>query len=167
MPARFIGRQPNVIDNNIIRETSFVNNSVSISPLRDLSQDNIQERRYQKRREKEVLKLSKKLKDQDMRSLAITSGTKRVEYFPDGNIYKRIRIGHGPFRYDRREDDTDLYSDDKNPKEKKIANKIIDYSLGKRKLIGGKLKVKRSKIKYKVIIPGDSKMNKCFWEERL
>jgi hypothetical protein len=56
------------------------------------------------------------------------------------------------------EDDTDLYSDDENPKEKKIANKIIDYTLGKRKLTGEKSKVKRSKIKHKMLIPGDKNM---------
>jgi hypothetical protein len=50
------------------------------------------------------------------------------------------------------EDDTDIYSDEENPKEKKIANKNIDYSLGKRKLLREKLKVKRSKIKHKVLI---------------
>jgi hypothetical protein len=61
MLARFIGRQPNLINNNLIRETSFVNNLVSVSPLRDLSQDNIQERRHQKRREKEVFKIFRKL----------------------------------------------------------------------------------------------------------
>jgi hypothetical protein len=33
------------------------------SPVRELSQDNIHERRHQKRREKEVLKLSRKLKN--------------------------------------------------------------------------------------------------------
>jgi hypothetical protein len=128
MPARFIGKQPNLINKNFLRETSFNNNSVSISPLRDLSQDNIQERRHQKKREKEVLKLSKKLKDQDMRSLVITSGTKRVEYFPDENIIIK-GSGSAMDPLDMTEDDTDLYSDEENPKEKKIANKIIDYSL--------------------------------------
>jgi hypothetical protein len=83
MLARFIGRQPNLIDNNLLRETSFNNNSVSESPLRDLSQDNIQEKRHQKRREKEVLKLFRKLKNQNMRSLEITSSNKGVEYFPE------------------------------------------------------------------------------------
>jgi hypothetical protein len=58
------------------------------------------------------------------------------------------------------EDDTDIYSDEENPREKRIANKIIDYSLGKKKLIGDKLKVKRSKIKYKVLISGDKNMNR-------
>jgi hypothetical protein len=37
------------------------------------------------------------------------------------------------------EDDTD----DENPKEKKITNKIIDYTLGKKKLTGEKLKIKK------------------------
>jgi hypothetical protein len=46
MSARFIGRQPNLINNNLLRETSFNNNSVSVSPLRDLSQDSVQERRH-------------------------------------------------------------------------------------------------------------------------
>jgi hypothetical protein len=30
------------------------------------------------------------------------------------------------------EDDIDLYSDDENPKDKKITNKIIDYTLRKK-----------------------------------
>jgi hypothetical protein len=50
-----------------------------------------------------------------------------------------------------------LYSDDENTKEKKIANRIVDFSSEKKKLTGEKLKVKGSKIKYKVIMPGDSK----------
>jgi hypothetical protein len=94
-----------------------------------------------------------------MRSLAVTSSNKRVEYFPEENIIiKGSGLAMDPL--DMTEDDTDLYSDDENPKEKKIANKIIDYSLGKRKLIGEKLKVKRLEIKHKVIIPGDPNMNR-------
>jgi hypothetical protein len=58
------------------------------------------------------------------------------------------------------ENDTDIYSDDENPKEKKIANKTVDYTLGKKKLIGERLKVKNSRIKHRVIIPGDSKRNR-------
>jgi hypothetical protein len=71
MSARFIGRQHNLINNNLIRETSFVNNSVSVFPLRNLSQDNIQERRHQKRREREVLILSRKLKNQFSNNLKL------------------------------------------------------------------------------------------------
>jgi hypothetical protein len=37
MPARFFGRQSILIVNNLLRETSLNNNSVSTSPLRDLS----------------------------------------------------------------------------------------------------------------------------------
>jgi hypothetical protein len=87
MPVRFIGRQPNLIDNNLLRENSLNNNSVSAFPLRYFSQDNVQERRHQKRRDKEVCKLSEKLKDQSVRSLAVvTSNNKRIEYFPEENI---------------------------------------------------------------------------------
>jgi hypothetical protein len=57
IPSRFIGRQSILIVNNLLRETSFNNNLVSIFLLRELSQDNIQERRCQKRREKEIFKL--------------------------------------------------------------------------------------------------------------
>jgi hypothetical protein len=99
MPARFIGRQSNLIDNNLLRENSLNNNSVSASPLRYLNQDNVQERRHQNRRDKEVRKISKKLKDQNVRSEAVSSNNKRIEYL---YYYKRIRVGHGPFRYDRR-----------------------------------------------------------------
>jgi hypothetical protein len=41
------------------------------------------------------------------------------------------------------EDDTDIYSDDENPKVKKLAYKIIDYALGNKKLTREKLKVRR------------------------
>jgi hypothetical protein len=57
------------------------------------------------------------------------------------------------------EEDTEIYYDDENSKGKKITNRIIDYTLRKRKLIREKLKVKRMKIKHRVIIPGDLKRN--------
>jgi hypothetical protein len=41
MAARFIRRQPNLINNDFMRETSFGNNSVSVSSLGELSQDNV------------------------------------------------------------------------------------------------------------------------------
>jgi hypothetical protein len=99
MLTKFIGRQPNLINNNLIRETSFVNNSVSIFPLRNLSQDNIQKNRPQKKKEKEVFKLSRKLKNQEMKNLTIISSIQRVECFPDENIFN---LNHGPFRYSGR-----------------------------------------------------------------
>jgi hypothetical protein len=43
---------------------------------------------------------------------------------------------------------------------KKVANKIIDYTLRNKKLKREKLKVRRSKIKHRVIMPGDSRRNK-------
>jgi hypothetical protein len=159
MPARFVGRQPNLIDNSILRVNSLTNNSVSVSPLRYLSQDNVQERRHQNRRDKEVRKISKKLKDQNVRSIAVSSNNKRVEYFPDENIIIK-GSGSASDPVDITEDDTDIYSDEENPREKKIANKVVDYSLGKKKLIGDKLRMKRSKIKYKVLIPEDRNMNR-------
>jgi hypothetical protein len=58
------------------------------------------------------------------------------------------------------ENDTDIYSDDENPKVKKVANKIIDYTLKNKKLTGEKLKIKKLKIKHKIIIPGDSRRNR-------
>jgi hypothetical protein len=39
-------------------------------------------------------------------------------------------------------------------------NKIVDYTLGKRKLTGERLKIKRSRIKHRVIIPEDPKRNR-------
>jgi hypothetical protein len=94
-----------------------------------------------------------------MRSLANTSSSKRIEYFPEEN---NITKGSGSATdfLDMTEDDTDIYFDDENQKEKKIANKIIDYSLGKRKLIEKKLKVKRLKIEHKVLIPENPNMNR-------
>jgi hypothetical protein len=44
------------------------------------------------------------------------------------------------------EEDTEIYSDDENPEGKKIANKIVDYTLSKKKLTREK--------------PGDSKRNR-------
>jgi hypothetical protein len=44
-------------------------------------------------------------------------------------------------------------------KRKKIANKILDYELGKKKVTGEKLKIKRSRIKHKIIMPEDSRRN--------
>jgi hypothetical protein len=100
-----------------------------------------------KKREKEVQRISQKLNNQNMRSLSITSGNKRVEYFPAENIIiKGSRSIMNPLHIV--DEDTKIFSDDENPKEKKISNKIINYILGKGKLTGEKLKVKRSKIKH-------------------
>jgi hypothetical protein len=61
---------------------------------------------------------------------------------------------------DIEDDDTDIYSDDEKSKIKKIANKIVDYTLDNKKPTKERLKVRRSKIRHRVIMPGDSKRNR-------
>jgi hypothetical protein len=58
------------------------------------------------------------------------------------------------------DDDTAIYSDDDTPKAKKIANTMVNYALNKKKPKKEKLKVRKSKLKHKVLIPGDSNMNR-------
>jgi hypothetical protein len=69
--------------------------SINISPLRSFSQKNIQKSRHQKKRDREIQKLSEKLNNQEMRSLSITAQNKRVEYFPEENL---IIKGFGPIK---------------------------------------------------------------------
>jgi hypothetical protein len=57
------------------------------------------------------------------------------------------------------EDPLDI-ADDENPKVKKIANKIMDYTLDNTKPSKEKLKVRKPKIRHRVIMPGDSKRNR-------
>jgi hypothetical protein len=38
-----------------------------------------------KKREKEIQRLSQKLNNQNIRNLAVTSGNKKMEYFPEEN----------------------------------------------------------------------------------
>jgi hypothetical protein len=107
----------------------------------------------------EIQRLSQKLNNQNLRSLLVVFGNKRIEYFLEENIIiKEFRLATDPVNV--AEDDTDLYSDDKNPKKRKIANKIVDYALGKKKLTGEKLKIKRSRLKHKIIMSGDSRRNR-------
>jgi hypothetical protein len=89
------------------------------------------------------------LNNQDSRSIEISTNDKRIEYFPIKNM---IIKGSGSA--------TDIYSDVENPKVKKVANKIIDYTLKNKKLKGEKLKVRRPKIKHRVIMPGESRKNR-------
>jgi hypothetical protein len=71
MPTRFI-RQPNLITDNFMkRKNSFGTNSVSVSPLRDLNQNYVQENRHQRRRKKKIQRLSQKLNNQDLRNLSV------------------------------------------------------------------------------------------------
>jgi hypothetical protein len=48
------------------------------------------------------------------------------------------------------------YSDSDNLKEKKKVNKIVDYTLGKKRLKGEKIKIVKSKVKKKLITPNPS-----------
>jgi hypothetical protein len=59
MPMRFTGGQPNLINNNLMRETSFGTNSICVSPLRELSQNNIQEKKHQKKSSKIMSEIKK------------------------------------------------------------------------------------------------------------
>jgi hypothetical protein len=54
----------------------------------------------------------------------------------------------------------DIYSDDKNPKAKKVANKIINFTLNNKKSSKKKLKIKKSKIKHTLIVSKDSRRDK-------
>jgi hypothetical protein len=72
MKIEFIERQHNLINYNFMREVSFGTNLINVSSLRELSQDNVQENRHQKRRKKEIQRLSQKLNDQNLiRSLSM------------------------------------------------------------------------------------------------
>jgi hypothetical protein len=84
---------------------------------------------------------------------------KELNIFPDEKL---IVKGSGSMEdpLDMADDDTDIYSDDKNPRVKKIVNKIVDYTLDKKKPSKEKLKVRRSKIRYRVIMLGDSKRDR-------
>jgi hypothetical protein len=62
--------------------------------------------------------------------------------------------------FDVVEDDTDIHSDEENTKAKKIVNKMIDYTLNKEKSKKEKLKLRKSKLRHKVLIPGDPNMNR-------
>jgi hypothetical protein len=107
-----------------------------------------------------IRNISEKLNNQDFRSIEVSMGNKRIKYFPDKNIIIK-KSGSATDSLDIAKDDTDIYSNDENPKEKKIANKIINYTLGNKKLMKEKLKVRRSKIiKHRVIIPGDSRRSR-------
>jgi hypothetical protein len=70
---------------------------------------------------KEVKRLSIQLNNPNSRSIEVSSNDKKIEYFSEENL---IIKGSGSIEdpFDIAEDDTDIYSDDDNPKSKKIAN---------------------------------------------
>jgi hypothetical protein len=155
LPVKFISKQPNVVRSALIRESSVTSNSLSVSPPKRIIRKSIQETE----RDKEVKRLSIQLNNPNSRSIKVSTNDKRIEYFPEEKlIVKRSGSMEDPF--DIADDDTNIYSDDKNPKVKKIANKIMDYTLDKKKPIKKKLKDRKSHIKHKNTIPGDSKMDR-------
>jgi hypothetical protein len=91
--------------------------------------------------------LSEKLNNPSSRSIEVSTNDKRIEYFPDEKlIVKGSKSLEDPL--DVADDDMDIYSDEENPEVKKIANKMVDYTLDNKKPVKEKLKVRRSKIKY-------------------
>jgi hypothetical protein len=101
---------------------------MSVFPPRRIIRNSLQERKYQTKREKEVKKLSEKLNNQDSRSIEVSTSNKRIEYFPDEKLIIKCSGSAGdPLNI--ADDDTDIYSDDENPKVKKVANKIIEDSV--------------------------------------
>jgi hypothetical protein len=152
---RFIAKQPNVVRSTLIREPSVNSNSLSIFSPKRIIRKCVQENE----RDKEIKRLSKKLDNPSSRSIKISTSDKRIEYFPDKKL---IVKGSGSIEdpLDVADNDTDIYSDNKNPKVKKIANKMVDYTLDKKKSGKEKLKVRRSKIKHTVIMLGDSRRDR-------
>jgi hypothetical protein len=79
MPPRFIERQLNSINNDLMREISF---GKCIS-----TKGTVQKNRHQKKKkEKEIQRLSQKLNNKNLRSLSVISNNKKIEYFPEKSI---------------------------------------------------------------------------------
>jgi hypothetical protein len=62
-----------------MRERSFNINSVSISSSRNFNQERIQEEKLQKKRDKEINKISEKLNNKRIRNLVNIAKDKKVE----------------------------------------------------------------------------------------
>jgi hypothetical protein len=146
--VRFIVKQPNVVSSVLIREPSITSNTLSVSPPKRKIRRSSQEIE----RDKEVKRLSIQLHNPSSRSIEVSTNDKKIEYFPEEDL---IIKGSGSIEdpFDVADDDTDIYSDDDNPKAKKIANKMVDYTLNKKKSNKEKLKVRKSRLKHKVLIP--------------
>jgi hypothetical protein len=151
-PVRFIAKQPNVVNNTLIRELSINSNTLSVSPPKRIIRRSTQEIE----RDNEVKRLSVQLNNLSFRSIEVSTNDKRIEYFPEEDL---IVKGSGSIEdpFDVADDDTDIYSDDENPKIKKIANKMVDHTLDKKKPGKEKLKVRKLHIRHRVTMPGDSK----------
>jgi hypothetical protein len=152
-PMIFIAKQP--VRSVLIREPSITSNTLSVSPPKKIIRKSTQEIE----RGNEIKRLSIQLNNPSAKNIEVSTNDKKIEYFPKKNlIIKKSRSIKDPF--DVADDDLDIYSDDENPKAKKIANKMVDYTLDKKKSTKEKLKVKKSHIRHKIIMPGDSKRNR-------
>jgi hypothetical protein len=152
--AIFFVKQPNIISNLLIREPSVNSNLTSISPPKRIIRRSTQDIQ----RDKEINRLSIQLNN-PTRSIEVSNNDKRIEYFPNEDLLIK---GSGSVEdpLDIADEDTDIYSDKENPKTKKIANKMVDYTLDKNKSNKKKLKVRKSTQRHKTLILGDPNMNR-------
>jgi hypothetical protein len=153
--VRFIVKQPNVVSSALIRIPSITSNTLSISPPKRI----IRRSSQKIERDKEVKRLSMQLNNPSSRSIEVSSSNKRIKYFPvEDLIIKGPGSIQNPFNI--AEDDTDIYSDEENTKAKKIANKMVDYTLEGKKHNKEKLKVRKSRLRDKTLILRDLNMNR-------
>jgi hypothetical protein len=118
--ARFIYKQPNVIGNPLIREFFINSNLISVSPPKRIIRKSTQEIES----DKEVKRLSTQLNNPTPRSIEVSNNDKRIEYFPNEDLLIK---GSGSVEdpLDIADEDTDIYSDEENPKAKKNGRLYI------------------------------------------
>jgi hypothetical protein len=77
------------------------------------------------------------------KNIEISTNEKKLKYFPEQDL---IIKGSGSVEdpVDLAEEDTDIYSDEENPKAKKIANKMVSFTFNTEKPKKTKLKIRRS-----------------------
>jgi hypothetical protein len=99
------------------------------------------------------------LNNPSSRSIEVSTSNKGNKYFPEEDL---IVKGSGSVEdpFDIADDDRDIYSDEENTKAKKIANKMVDYTLSKEKSKKEKLKVRKSRLRHRTLILGNLNMNR-------
>jgi hypothetical protein len=114
-------------------------NLISVSPPKRIIRRSTQDTE----KDREVNRLSIQLNNPTPRSIEVSNNDKRILYFPTEDILIK---GSGSVEdpFDIADDNTDIYSDEENPKAKKIANKMVDYTLDKDKSNKKKLKIRKS-----------------------
>jgi hypothetical protein len=144
-PARFVIKQPNIISNPLIGEFYVDSNLISVSPPKRIIRKSTQDIE----RDREINRLSIQLNNPSPRSIEVFTNDKRIEYFPEEDLMIK---GSGSVEdpFDIADDDTNLYSNEENTKAKKIVGKIKKE----------KLKVRKSTLRHKVLIPQDSNINR-------